>query len=60
MKIARSIWISILFLITLLSCISLASAELIDRGSSWNKFNNSDGSYNLKIHNNIINYFDII
>ena len=36
--------------------ISFVSAEIVERGSNWNKISNPDGSYSLEIYNNIINF----
>jgi len=47
--------IFVLCLLVSLLLIGFVSAEIIERGANWNKINNTDGTYNLKIYNNIIN-----
>lgn len=48
----------IFFIGLLLMQISFVSANIIDRGSYWNKINNTDGTYSFEIYNSIVNYYN--
>jgi len=53
----RGNFILIVSLIVLLNSAALF-ADIVERGDYWDKMNNSDGSYSLKIHNAKINYLN--
>ncbi|MBR9705946.1 DNRLRE domain-containing protein [Candidatus Pacearchaeota archaeon] len=46
----------VLFGIIAFFMFSLVNANVIDRGSNWNKIDNGDGSFGLEIYNGIVNY----
>src|SRR3989304_1861077 len=48
----------VLFALLVLISLDFVYAEVIERGTNWEKISNTGGAYNLKIYNSPINYYN--